>query len=52
VAEGMGPKTRGQITKEYFPIVADRLKMKINITHNFTTMVTGAREHKIILAPI
>jgi hypothetical protein len=33
--------TKGQITKKYFPIVADRLNMKINITHNFTTMVTG-----------
>jgi len=33
--------TKGQITKEYFPIVADRLYLKINITHNFTTMVTG-----------
>jgi len=36
----MGPKTKGQITKEYFPIVSDRLNMKINITHNFTTMLT------------
>ena len=44
--------TKGKITKEYFPIVADRLNMKINITNNFTTMVTGARKHKIILAPI
>jgi hypothetical protein len=33
--------TKGQITKEYFPIVADRLNIKINIAHNFTTMVTG-----------
>ena len=33
--------TKGEITKEYFPVVADRLNMKINITHNFTTMVTG-----------
>jgi IS1 family transposase len=33
--------SKGQITKEYFPIVADRLNMKINITRNFTTMVTG-----------
>jgi ribonuclease HI len=33
--------TKGQITKEYFPIVADRLSIKINITYNFTTMVTG-----------
>jgi len=35
--------TKGKITKEYFPIVADRLNMKINITHNFTSMVTGHR---------
>ena len=33
--------TKGNITKEYFPIVADRLNMKINITHNFTSMVMG-----------
>jgi len=33
--------TKGNITKEYFPIVADRLNMKINITHNFTSMVKG-----------
>jgi len=32
---------KGQITKEHFPVVADRLNMKINITHNFTSMVTG-----------
>jgi hypothetical protein len=33
--------TKGKITKEYFPVVDDRLNMKINITHNFTFMVTG-----------
>jgi len=33
--------TKGEITKEYFAVVADRLNMKINITHNFTSMVTG-----------
>ena len=33
--------TKGEITKEYFPVVADRLNMKINITHNFTSVVTG-----------
>jgi len=31
--------TKGKITKEYFPVVADRLNMRINITHNFTSMV-------------
>ena len=35
--------TKGKITKEYLLIVADRLNMKINITHNFTSMVTGHR---------
>jgi len=33
--------TKGKITKDYFPIVAERLKMKITTTHNFTTMFTG-----------
>jgi hypothetical protein len=33
--------TKGQITKEYFPAVAEGLSMKINITQNLTTMVTG-----------
>ena len=39
--------TKGKITKDYFPIVAERLKMKITTTHNFTTMVT---EHRNINA--
>jgi ribonuclease HI len=34
-------KQREKITKEYFPVVAERLKMKLNITQNFTCMVTG-----------
>jgi hypothetical protein len=29
------------MTREYFPEVADRLKMNININQNFTTMVKG-----------
>jgi len=33
--------TKGAITKSFFPKIADRLKMKINVTPNFTTMVTG-----------
>jgi hypothetical protein len=43
--------TKGQTTKEYFPIVADRLNMKINITHNLTTMTYGTRKHKNIPTP-
>jgi hypothetical protein len=35
------PTTKGEITKEYFPVVADRLSMNINITPNLTTIVTG-----------
>jgi IS1 family transposase len=33
--------TNGKITKDHFPIVAERLKIKITTTHNFTTMVTA-----------
>ena len=32
---------KGGITKEYFPKVAERLHPKINLTQNFTTIVTG-----------
>jgi len=34
-------KTKSAITKLYFPKIADRLKLKINVTPNFTTLVTG-----------
>jgi ribonuclease HI len=33
--------TNGKNTTEFFPEVTERLQMKINITHNFTAMVTG-----------
>ena len=33
--------TKGAITKLYFPKIADRLKLKINVTPNFTMRVTG-----------
>jgi hypothetical protein len=33
--------TNGAITESFFPKIADKLKLKINITPNFTTMVTG-----------
>jgi hypothetical protein len=33
--------TKGAITKSFFPKIADRLKLKIYISPNFTTMVTG-----------
>jgi hypothetical protein len=33
--------TKGQITKDFFPVTQDRLKMKIQITPIFTKMITG-----------
>jgi hypothetical protein len=33
--------TKGQTTKEFFPVIQDRLKMKIKITPIFTTMTAG-----------
>jgi len=36
----MGQHNKGAITKLFFPKIADRLKLKINVTPNFTTMVT------------
>ena len=33
--------TKGAITKSFFAKIADRLKIKVNITPNLTTMVTG-----------
>ena len=33
--------TKGSTTKEYFPNVGERLKMKLNLTQNFTAIVTG-----------
>jgi len=37
----MGNNKKGTTTKEYFPTVAERLKMKINLTQLLTTLVTG-----------
>ena len=37
------------ITKEYFPKVAERLDTKINLTQNFTTIVTGHENIKSYL---
>jgi len=33
--------TKGRTTKEYFPDVSERLKMKLQRTQNFTTIVSG-----------
>jgi len=32
--------TKGLVIREFFPSIKDRLKMKINVTPNFTAMVT------------
>jgi hypothetical protein len=42
---------KGEITKEYFPAVVDRLNMNINITPNLTTIVTG-HGNKVLPSPI
>ena len=33
--------TKGAITKEYFPVVNERLKINIKCTPNLTTIITG-----------
>jgi hypothetical protein len=33
--------SKGATTKSFFPLITDRLKQKINVTSNFTTMLTG-----------
>jgi len=47
--------TKCAITKKFFPKIEDRIKLKINITQNFTTLVTGhgniksyLHKHKIL----
>jgi len=41
--------TKGSITKEYFPNVEDRLKMKINLTQNLAAILTGHGKTKTYL---
>ena len=33
--------TKGSTTKEYFPDIEGRLKVKLNLTENLTTILTG-----------
>jgi hypothetical protein len=42
-------KTKGAIMKSFSPKIADRLKMKINVTPNLTSMVTGHGDIKSYL---
>jgi hypothetical protein len=51
--------TKGAITKPFFLKIVERLKLKINITSNFTTMVTGhgniksyLHKYKILHSPM
>jgi len=41
--------TEGSITKEYFPNVEERLKMKINLTQNLAAILTGRGKTKAYL---
>jgi len=41
--------TKGSITKEYFPNIEDRLKMKTNLTQNLAAILTGHGETKAYL---
>jgi hypothetical protein len=41
MAKKMDKLTKGRITEDFFPEVKERLNMKINLTQNFTAMVTG-----------
>jgi len=41
--------TKGSTTKEYFPSVEERLKMKLNLTQKFTAIVTGHGKTKAYL---
>jgi len=51
--------SKGVITKSFFPKIADRLKLRIHVTPNFTTTVTGhgniktyLYKYKIIESPM
>ena len=41
--------TKGSITKEFFPNIEERLKMKLNLTQNFTAIATGHGKTKAYL---
>jgi hypothetical protein len=43
--------TKGLVTKEFFPNIKDRLKMKINLSPNFTAMVTAHGKTRSYLHP-
>ena len=44
--------TKGSTKKEYLPNVGERLKMKLNLTQNFTAVATGQGENKSVPTPI
>jgi len=41
MAKNLEETTKAALTKQFFPNITDRLKLKINVTSNFTTTVTG-----------
>ena len=51
--------SKGAITRSFFPKIGDRLKLRLNLTHNFTAIVTGHgniktyfNKYKIIESPM
>jgi hypothetical protein len=41
--------TKGLVTKEYFPNIKERIKMKISLSQNFTALVTAHGKTKAYL---
>jgi len=42
--------TEGSMTKEYFPNVEERIKMKINLTHKFTAIITEHGKGRVYIS--
>ena len=49
MAKKLDKTTKGSTTKEYFPNVGERLKIKLNFTQNFTAIATGHGKTKAYL---
>jgi len=49
MAKRMGRLYKGSNNKTVFPNVKDRLKLRININPNFTTLVTGHGKTRVYL---
>jgi hypothetical protein len=49
MAKKLEETTKAALTEQFFPNVTDRVKLKINVTSNFNTMVTGHGETRAYL---